>query len=81
MPSSPKLSDISEYTLTEMLGSESETGKSLQFWVKTHKLEEFYQLLLWDVDDFTDHGALSSYIEETDSEEPSICNLHPSYIE
>ena len=54
-----------------MLGhdNKSDTGKSLRFWVKTHKIDEFYQLLLWDVDDFTDHGALSSYIEEVDSEE------------
>ena len=45
----------------------------------THKIEEFYQLVLWDVDDFTDHGALSSYIEKSDSEEAfSICHPHPS---
>ena len=48
MPSSLKLNDIWEYTLTEMLGhdSKSDTGKTLRFWVKTHKTEEFYQLLL-----------------------------------
>ena len=26
-------------------------------------------MLLWDVDDVTDHGALSSYMEKADSEE------------
>ena len=33
MPSTPKLSDVWEYTLTELLGhdSKSETGKSLRF--------------------------------------------------
>ena len=71
MPSTPKLSDIWEYTLTEMLGhnSKSETSKVFMFWVKTNKLEEFYQLLLWDVDDFTDHRSLSSFMEKADSEE------------
>ena len=71
MPSTPKLSDIWEYTLTEMLGhdSRSDTGKSLWFWVKTNKIDELYKLLLWDVDDFTNHGALSSYMEKADSEE------------
>ena len=54
-----------------MLGhdSKSDTGKSLSFWVKTHIIDEFYQLLCWDVDDFTDHGALSSYMEKIGSEE------------
>ena len=48
-----------------MLGhdSKSETGKVLSFSVKCHKLEEFYQLLSWDVEEFTSHGALSYYIE------------------
>ena len=48
MPSSPKLSGIWEYTLTEMLGhdSKSETGIALRCLVRTHQLEEFYQLLL-----------------------------------
>ena len=27
------------------------------------QLEEFCQLLSWDIEDFTTHGALSSYIE------------------
>ena len=54
-----------------MLGhdSKSETGKVLRFWVDHHQLEEFFPLLLWDVSDFTDHGALSSYLEKADSEE------------
>ena len=54
MPSTPKLSDILEYT--EMLDhdSRSDSGKPLRFWVKTHKIDEFYQLLLWDVDDFVE---------------------------
>ena len=30
-----------------------------------------YQLLLLDVGDYTDHGALSSYMEKADSEETS----------
>ena len=57
MPSTPKLSDIWECTLTEMLGhdSQNDTGRSLRFWVEYHKLEGFYQLLLWDVDNFTDN--------------------------
>ena len=48
MPTSPKLSDIWEYTLTEMLGhdSKSDPAKTLRFWVETHKIGEFYQLLL-----------------------------------
>ena len=73
MPSTPKLSDIWEYTLTEMLDhdSKTDTGRTLRFWVKTHKIDEFYKLLVWDVDDFTDHGALSSYMERADSEETS----------
>ena len=46
MPSTPKLSDIREYSLAEILGhdSKSDTGKSLRFWNKTHKIDEFYQL-------------------------------------
>ena len=70
MPTSPKLSGIWEYVLTEMLAHDgkSDTGKTLRFWVKTHKIEEFCHLLLWDVDD-TDQGALSSYMEKADSEE------------
>ena len=65
MPSTRKPSDIWEYTLTKMLGhdSKSETGKVLRFWVKCHKLEGYYQLLLWDVDDYTDHAALRSYMQ------------------
>ena len=45
MPSTPKLSDIWEYTPTEVVGhdSKSDTGKSLRFWVKTNKIDEFYQ--------------------------------------
>ena len=71
MPSTPKLSDIWEHTVTEILGddSKSDTGKSLRFWVKTHEIDECFHLLLWDVDDFTDHGGLSSYVEKPDSEE------------
>ena len=71
MPSTPKLCDIWEYTLTEMLGhdSQNDTGRSLRFWAKNHKLEGFYHLLLWDVDNFTDNGALSSHMEKTESEE------------
>ena len=66
MPSTPKLSDIWEYTLTEMLGyeSKSETTEVLRLWVKNHQLEAFNQLIIWDVDEFTDHGALSSYMEK-----------------
>ena len=43
MPSTPKLSDIWEYTLTEILGHDSKTnsGKSLRVWIKTHKIDEF----------------------------------------
>ena len=54
-----------------MLGydSKSDTGKSLRSWVKTPKIDEFCQLLLCDVYDFTDHGALIPYMEEADSEE------------
>ena len=64
MPSTAKLSDIWEYTLTEILGhdSKSETGQILRLWVKHHRIEEFYQLLSWDVKGFTCHGSLSSYI-------------------
>ena len=57
--------------------SKSDIVKSLRYWDETHTLEEFYQLLLWDVGDFTDHGALSSYMQKADSEEtfnmPSTC--------
>ena len=51
--------------------SKSEIGKSLRCWVKAHKLEEFYQLLLWDVDDFAycGDGVLSSYMKKEDSRE------------
>ena len=70
--------------LTEMLGhdSKSDTGKTLRFWVKSHKIEEFYQLLLWDVDDFTDHGALSSYMDKAQAyvspQEIHTIHLFPS---
>ena len=72
MPSTPKLSDIWEYTLTEVLGhdSKSDTGRLLRFWVKHHKLEEFYQLLLLDAEEFTSHGALSSYMKSTNCSKP-----------
>ena len=70
MPSTPKLSDIWEYTPTEMFGhdSKSDTVKSLRFWAKTHQMDEFYQLLLWDIDNFIDNGVFSSYMEKADSE-------------
>ena len=49
-----------------MLGheSKSETTDVLRLWVKNHQLEAFNQLIIWDVDEFTDHGALSSYMEK-----------------
>ena len=79
MSSTPNLSDIWEYALTEMLGHDrkSDTGKSLRILVKTHILEEFYHLLLWDVADFTDHGVLSSYMEEADREETFLMPSTP----
>ena len=48
MPSTPKLSDIWEYTPTEMLGHDSkhDTGKTSRSYVKSHKIRELYQLLL-----------------------------------
>ena len=57
MPSTPKLSETLEHTLTKMLGhgSKSETGRVLKLWVKHHKLQEFIQLLSWDNEEFTSH--------------------------
>ena len=78
MPSTPKLSDIWECTLARILGHDckSETGRVLKFWVRHHKLEEFYQLLSWDLEEFTSHGALSSHMENQFVKNP--CHLHPS---
>ena len=70
MPSTPTLSDIWEHTLTNILryDSKSETGRLLRFWVKHHKLEEYYQLLSWDIEEFTSHGALNSSMEKPNCE-------------
>ena len=77
MPSTPTLSDIWEHTLTNIFryDSKSETGKLLRSWDKHHKLEQFYQLLSWDIEEFTSHGALNSYMEKPNCENPS--HLHP----
>ena len=66
MPFTPKLSGIWEHTLTAILRHDhkSETGEVLRLWVKHHKLEEFYQLLSWDIEEFTSDGALSYYMEK-----------------
>ena len=73
MPSTLKLSDIWESTLTEMLGHDSkrETGKVLRCWVKHHKLEQFYQLVSWDNEEFTSLGGLSSYIKKPNQDYPT----------
>ena len=70
MPSTPKLSDIWEHALTKILGygSKSEAHTVLRLWVKHHKLEELYQLLSWDIEEFTSHGTLSSYMEKPNFE-------------
>ena len=70
MSSTSKLSDIWECTLTRVLrhGSKSETGIVLRLCVKHHKLEEWYQLLSWDIEEFTRHGGLSSYMETPNCE-------------
>ena len=53
-------------------GSKSETGIVLRLWVKHYELEEFSQLLSCDIEEFTSHGALSSYMEKPNCEKPML---------
>ena len=52
------------------------TGRLLMFWVKHNQLEQFHHFLSWDIEEFTSHGALSSYMGKPNCEK-SI-HLHPS---
>ena len=70
MPAIIHLSNILEYTITEILSHDpkSELRTMIRAWVKHNKLEDFISLLNFNVDDFTSSGILCCNKENADSE-------------
>ena len=74
MPSIINLSSLWEHTLTEILnhGNKTEMGIIMRLWVKHNNLEDMSDLLIYDLNDFTPGGTLSSYKETTEAEETKL---------
>ena len=74
MPSIINLSPIWEHTLAEILnhGSKTEVGITMRSWVKHNKLEDMSDLLIYDLNDFTQGGTLCHYKETAEATETKL---------
>ena len=74
MPSITNLSPIWEHTLTKILnhGNKTEMGIIMRSWVKHNNLEDMFDLLIYDLNDFTPGGSLCHYKETAEAEETKL---------
>ena len=74
MPSIINLSTIWEHTLTEIVnhGNKTEMGIIMRSWVKHNNLEDMFDLLIYDLNDFTPGGTLCCYKETAETEETKL---------
>ena len=79
MRSIKTLCSIWEHTLTEILshGNKTELGIIMRSWVKHDGLEDMYELLIHDLNDFTPTGSLSQYKVSVEAEETKPMSLTP----
>ena len=74
MPSITNLSPIWVHTLTKILnhGNKTEMGIIMRSWVKHNNLEDMFDLLIYDLNDFTPGGSLCHYKETAEAEETKL---------